>query len=98
MAFFESGVSSYVHAIAKVDVYFPVDHRENSHICCEECFFYRESSRSCSLNHESCTFPSKYVGGACPLVSVTDEQAKEVENLLATIAAKNSEYQSLETE
>lgn len=98
MAFFESGVSSYVHAIAKVDVYFPVDHRGNSHICCEECFFYRESSRSCSLNHESCTFPSKYVGGACPLVSVTDEQAAEVETLLATIAAKNSEYQSLETE
>ena len=98
MAFFESGVASYIHAVAKVDQYFPVDSRGNAHICCEECFFYRDSSRSCALNHESCTFPSKYVGGACPLIQVDDKQAAEVDNLFALTAAQNAEYKSLETE
>lgn len=91
MAFFESGVSSYIHAVGKVDIYFPVDHRGHSHICCEQCFFYRESSHSCALTHEPSTFPAKWVGDACPLMPVTDEQAKKVETLFAEIAQEISQ-------
>lgn len=95
---FESGISSYVHAVAKVDVYFPVDSRGNSHICCEQCFYYRESSHSCALNHEVCAFPSRYVGGMCQLVSVTDEQSEALDKLMIEIAEKNAGYPKLETE
>ena len=95
---FESGISDYVHAVAKIDVYFPVDSRGNSHICCEQCFYYRESSHSCALNHEVCAFPSKYVGGMCPLVSVDDEQGKKVDAVFIEIAEQNAKYPTLETE
>lgn len=95
---FESGISDYVHAVAKIDVYFPVDSRGNSHICCEQCFYYRESSHSCALNHEVCSFPSKYVGGMCPLVSVDDAQGKKVEAVFVEIAEQNAQYPSLKTE
>ena len=90
MAFFESGVSSYVHAIGKVDIYFPVDHKGRAYTCCDQCFFYRESSHSCALTHEPSTFPSKWVGDACPLMPVTDEQAMEIETLFGKIAAELS--------
>ena len=95
---FENGIARYVHAVAKVDVYFPVDHRGNSHICCEQCFYYRESSHSCALNHEVCAFPSRYVGGMCPLVSVTDEQSEALDKLMIEIAEANDTYPKLETE
>lgn len=95
---FENGISDYVHAVAKVDVYFPVDSRGNSHICCEQCFYYRESSHSCALNHEVCAFPSRYIGGMCPLVSVDDEQAKKVDAVFIEIAEQNAKYPTLETE
>ncbi len=95
---FENGISRYVHAVAKVDVYFPVDSRGNSHICCEQCFYYRESSHSCALNHEVCAFPSRYVGGMCQLVSVTDEQSEALDKLMIEIAEKNATYPKLETE
>lgn len=95
---FENGISRYVHAVAKVDVYFPVDSRGNSHICCEQCFYYRESSHSCALNHEVCAFPSRYVGGMCQLVSVTDEQSEALDKLMIEIAEKNASYPKLETE
>ena len=97
MPLFESGVASYIHAVAKIDVYFPVDGHGNSHICCEQCFFYRDSSRSCGLNHESCTFPSKYVGGACPLIPVDTEQAGKIESVFCEIAEQNAQVPSLDT-
>lgn len=94
---FESGISDYVHAVAKVDVYFPVDHRGNAYCNCEQCTFYRTTSRSCALTDQPCTFPSKYVGGACPLVPVDDDQAAKIENVFCEIAAENAQYPSLET-
>ena len=98
MAFFESGISDYVHAIAKVDIYFPVDHRGNAHIRCDQCFFYRESSHSCALTHEPSTFPTKWVGATCPLMSVDDEQAKRIETLFSEIAQENANKGGLATE
>ena len=70
---FESGVADYVHARATVDVFFPVDHRGSADICCEKCYYYRRSYRTCGLNGEVCQYPQKYVGGSCPLKPVEEE-------------------------
>lgn len=67
MANFDSGVASYIHASAVVDVFFPVDRRGNADISCEQCYYYRRQSRSCALNGEICEYPTRYVGSHCPL-------------------------------
>lgn len=73
MANFESGVASYIHAQAKVDVFFPVDARGNADISCNQCYYFRRSYRTCGLNGEVCQFPDKYVGASCPLKQVEEE-------------------------
>lgn len=64
---FDSGVASYVHGKATVDVYFPVDGRGNADISCQQCFFFREASRRCGLTGQISEYPTKYVGSHCPL-------------------------------
>lgn len=64
---FDSGVASYVHGNATVDVYFPVDGRGNADISCQQCFFFREASRRCGLTGQISEYPTKYVGSHCPL-------------------------------
>lgn len=72
MANFESGVYGYVHAVATVDVFFPVDSKGNADICCKQCPFFSESGSKCRLNGSICAYPNKYVGDHCPLEK-TDE-------------------------
>ena len=72
MASFDSGVSSYVHGRAIVDVYFPVDARGTASICCAQCFYFSEASKRCLLNNEKPSYPGKYVGYLCPLKSDDD--------------------------
>jgi hypothetical protein len=76
VASFDNGISSYVHATATVDVYFPVDERGNSHVTCRHCYYYRDASHRCGLNYEICSFPDKYVGDNCPLEPDTDENGE----------------------
>lgn len=64
---FESGVSGYIHASAKVEVFFPIDQRGNADISCRQCWYFRSQSRTCGLNGEVCQYPDKYVGAMCPL-------------------------------
>lgn len=73
MANFESGVASYIHAQAKVDVFFPVDARGNADISCNQCYYFRRSYKTCGLNGEVCQYPEKYVGASCPLEEVEEE-------------------------
>ena len=73
----DSGVASYIKGRATVEMRFPVELRGNSCVCCELCRFYRPNSRRCSLNDAVCEFPSKYIGGQCPLEF--DEEAKTSE-------------------
>ena len=73
MANFESGVSSYIHAQAKVDVFFPVDARGNADISCGQCYYFRRNYKTCGLNGEVCQYPEKYVGASCPLEEVAEE-------------------------
>lgn len=72
MANFDSGVASYIHAQAVVDVYFPVDSKGSAAINCRQCLFYRDSSHRCGLNYEVSAYPEKYVGDKCPLHQVDD--------------------------
>ena len=90
---FESGISKYVHAVAKMDVYFPVDHKGNEYCCCSQCFFYREASQTCGLNHQPVTFPNKYTGYACPLERVNDEQDRRLNELMMEIVEENNNVQ-----
>ena len=64
---FDSGVASYIHGKATVDVYFPVDSRGSADISCQQCFFFREASRRCGLTGQISEYPNKYVGSHCPL-------------------------------
>ena len=75
MANFETGVASYVHAQATVDVFFPVDWKGNADISCNQCFFFRRNYSTCGLNGEVCQYPQKYVGSWCPLKPVEDASA-----------------------
>lgn len=70
MADFESGVFSYIHARAVVDVCFPVDRKGNADVSCNQCPYFRRSSRSCALNDRMCAYPEKFVGRDCPLKRV----------------------------
>lgn len=73
MANFDSGVASYIHAQAKIDVFFPVDSRGNADISCNQCYYFRRSYKTCGLNGEVCQYPEKYVGASCPLEEVEEE-------------------------
>lgn len=64
---FDSGVAAYVHGVATIHVYFPVDSRGSADISCSQCFFFREASRRCGLTGQISAYPTKYVGDSCPL-------------------------------
>ena len=66
-AIFESGVTSYVHATATVDVYFPVDAKGNADVNCYQCEMFHRTSSRCGLNDRLCAYPQKYIGQNCPL-------------------------------
>jgi len=86
---FESGVSAYVHGVALVEVYFPVDSKGTDYCNCEQCYYFRDSSRSCALNHETIAFPGRYVGNSCPLIRVTDSQYADLQDLIIKIMEEN---------
>ena len=76
MARFDDGIASYIEAHATVTVLFPVDWHGKADICCDQCYYYRRSYKTCGLNGEVCQYPSKFVGGACPLK--TDDEGANV--------------------
>ena len=78
---FESGVASYVHGQATVDVFFPVDHRGNADICCYQCWYFRRNNQTCGLNGEMCQYPSKYVGSNCPLKLIEKQEETNNESI-----------------
>lgn len=71
---FESGIPRYVKAQATVTVFFPVDERDNEYIRCEMCRFYSSNTRRCRLTDEVIPFPTRYVGGECPLQEITESE------------------------
>lgn len=67
MSNFESGVASYIEAVATVHVFFPVDTKGRADVCCRQCDFFRRSSQRCGINGSVCQYPEHYVGASCPL-------------------------------
>lgn len=80
MSVLDNGISRYIHAVAKVHVWFPVDRNGNELIRCEQCRFYSDTGKRCRLNNEVCAFPSKYVGSDCPLEIVEEDEEGEIED------------------
>lgn len=78
---FESGITSYVHATATVDVFFPVDKRGSADISCHQCPYLSSNERMCQLNKEPTAYPNKYVGGKCPLKIINNMEANENESI-----------------
>lgn len=93
MSLFENGIQKYVHAVAIVENYFPVDETGRPYICCEQCFYKDVDHNVCNLNRERIAFPHKYVGGECPLVPVDDKQYTEITNIKNTIEKENHYYE-----
>ena len=77
---FESGVASYIHGRATVDVFFPVDKRGNADVSCAQCFFFRDSSRRCGLTGQVAQYPTKYVGADCPLEIVEESDGSKIQD------------------
>ena len=70
MAYFESGVASYIRTQAIVSVNFPVDEKGKAEINCKHCPYLSSNERMCQLNKEPVAYPNKYVGDMCPLREV----------------------------
>ena len=71
MASFETGVSRYKIGTATVTAYFPVDHKGNEDVCCEQCDFYNMRARRCNLTKSLCPYPTRGIAPDCPL-DITD--------------------------
>lgn len=67
MANFESGVKSYIRGHTVVEVFFPVDWKDNPDVCCYQCKFYSRNTGMCQLTKEISEYPQKYIGSRCPL-------------------------------
>ena len=77
---FEDGIASYIMARATVTVGFPVDYNGVADICCEQCRFFRQQSRTCALNNALINYPHYYIGGECPLTIEETVEHKQKEN------------------
>ena len=71
---FDSGVASYIHGVATIHVYFPVDSKGNADISCSQCEYFREASKRCGITGSVTAYPNKYVGAGCPFEEVKEEE------------------------
>ena len=70
---FSSGVSDYITAQATVTVFFPIDNKGYADISCYQCQFFSRHSGICQLNKEVVAYPTRHVGGNCPLEPIKEE-------------------------
>ena len=96
MAYFESGVASYIHGVGKVENFFPVGKSGRPYICCEYCDMFLRSSQVCPLTHEPILAPSKFVGDMCPLMPMDGDQFTKIEATLCEIAEENAKCPPME--
>ena len=73
MANFDTGIKGYVKASAVVEVYFPIDWKDNAEIACKHCNFFVRATNRCGLNQTIVNFPEKFVGEYCPLEEVKED-------------------------
>lgn len=85
---FESGVLSYIHGVAYVDNFFPVDKRGVADINCYQCRFFSRNNGICQLTKEIVSYPQKYVGAKCPL-EFEDMETEDSENSQSVESTEN---------
>ena len=73
MSDFSTGVKRYIKTVATVQVFFPVDWRDNAEIACKHCNFFVRAAQRCGLTQTIVNFPERYVGSECPLEEVTED-------------------------
>lgn len=73
MANFDTGVKDYIKARAVVEVYFPIDWKDNAEIACKHCNFFVRATNRCGLNQTIVNYPEKFVGEYCPLEEVKED-------------------------
>ena len=73
MACFDNGVASYIKGRVTLEVGFPVDYKGRAEIACKHCRFFVRATMRCGLNQEVVNFPDSYVGTACPLERIEDD-------------------------
>ena len=73
MANFDTGVKGYIKASAVVEVYFPIDWKDNAEIACKHCNFFVRATQRCGLNQTIVNYPEKFVGEYCPLEEVKED-------------------------
>ena len=73
MASFETGVKGYIKARAVVEVYFPIDWKDNAEIACKHCNFFVRATQRCGLTQQIVNYPERYIGECCPLEEVIED-------------------------
>lgn len=71
---FDSGVKRYIKARAVIEVSFPVSWKGDADVSCKQCPYYVRATQRCALNQEIVNYPERYIGAACPLVPVEEEE------------------------
>lgn len=74
MASFETGVSHYLTGTATVRNFFPVDHKGNMDVCCDQCRFFNMRNHRCNLNDCMCPYPTRGIAPDCPLEITEDKE------------------------
>lgn len=74
---FDSGVSSYIKGSCIIEVNFPVDHKGNADVSCNQCPYYGRTSKTCQLNKSVVNYPEKYIGVNCPLIMTGEIEVKK---------------------
>lgn len=67
MADFDRGVKSYITGTCTIAVHFPVDWNDKADISCYQCKFFSRNNGVCQITKEVSEYPTKYIGGMCPL-------------------------------
>ena len=60
------GTAGFVHCKATITAHFPIGWDGKAHACCDQCFYYRQSSNRCGITMQPCFEAKKYVGNDCP--------------------------------
>lgn len=74
---FSSGVKRYIKAQTTLTVFFPVDERDKEDVCCYQCDFFSRATGKCHLTGKVSEYPSRYIGGECPLTFIDEEKEEE---------------------
>jgi hypothetical protein len=77
MADFSSGVKRYIKGQTVITVFFPVNDQNVKDVCCYQCELFNRSTGKCLLTGKVSEYPSRHIGGECPLTFIDEEKEEE---------------------